>query len=69
MVNTQSQTGLLTEEEATDYLGGIPTGTLRQWRYLNRGPTYVKVGRHVRYRRSDLDAYIEAGRVEPQGAA
>jgi hypothetical protein len=66
---------MLTESEASDYIGGIPVGTLRQWRYLDKsrpkpvGPPYVKLGRHVRYRRSDLDAWLEAHTVEPKGAA
>jgi excisionase family DNA binding protein len=41
----------------------VPEPTLRQWRYLGRGPAYVKVGRHVRYRRSDVEAWLEAGAV------
>lgn len=61
---------MLDEAAAGIYLGGddepIPTGTLRQWRYLNKGPAYSKIGRHVRYRVDDLDAFIAAQRVDPQ---
>lgn len=35
----------------------IPEATLAQWRYLNRGPRYLKLGAHVRYRRSDVNAW------------
>lgn len=38
---------------------GVPESTLAQWRYLGRGPRYLKIGRHVRYRRSDITAWIE----------
>jgi excisionase family DNA binding protein len=29
---------------------------------------FVKIGRHVRFRQADLDAFIAAGRVEAVGA-
>lgn len=38
----------------------IPEATLAQWRYLGRGPRYLKLGGHVRYRRSDVDAWLAA---------
>lgn len=37
--------------------------TLSQWRFANRGPAYVKIGRLVRYREDDLTAWLEAMRV------
>lgn len=39
---------------------GLPQKTLAQWRYLGRGPRWVKIGRHVRYRRSDVDGWLAA---------
>jgi predicted DNA-binding transcriptional regulator AlpA len=39
---------------------GIPEKTWAQWRYLSRGPKYLKLGGHVRYRQSDLDAWFAA---------
>lgn len=53
---------LLTEPQAAEYLGGIPPRTLRQWRYTGKGPIFTKLGRAVRYRRDDLDAWIEGNR-------
>jgi predicted DNA-binding transcriptional regulator AlpA len=38
---------------------GIPETTLAQWRYLKKGPPYIKVGRHVRYRQSDVERWLE----------
>lgn len=37
----------------------IPVRTLGQWRYHGNGPPYVKVGRHVRYRREDVEAWLD----------
>lgn len=37
----------------------IPTKTLAQWRYLGKGPRYIKVGRHVRYRPEDVETWID----------
>ena len=39
---------------------------LEQWRHAGIGPPYIKVGpRVVRYRRADLDAYIQANMRHP----
>lgn len=39
---------------------GLTVGSLAQMRYLGTGPRYVKVGRQIRYRQSDIDEWIEA---------
>jgi predicted DNA-binding transcriptional regulator AlpA len=31
--------------------------TLERWRCIGKGPTYVKLGHHVRYRLTDIKAY------------
>ena len=54
----------LTDVQAADYLGLRPQ-TLRNWRGMDRGPAYVKVGRAVRYSFGDLIAYMEERRVQP----
>ena len=41
-------------------LTGISTVTLERWRVDGGGPPYVKLGRLVKYRRVDLDAFMEA---------
>lgn len=50
---------LMTETGAANVLGLKP-GTLRHWRTTGRvgQPPYVKLNRAVRYRASDLSAYI-----------
>lgn len=58
---------LLTIEEAAAYIGFSPW-TLRKWRSLGRGPSFVRLGGKlgsVRYRLCDLDAYMEASVVHP----
>lgn len=49
---------LLWPEQVAEMLG-VPIGTLANWRYQGRGPGFLKVGRHVRYRRSDVAGWIE----------
>jgi excisionase family DNA binding protein len=50
---------LLSVTELAEYLG-VPVTTLYQWRYRREGPPGFRVGRHVRYRWSDVQEWIEA---------
>ena len=55
---------LLNETDAADALGVMPR-TLRAWRYAEStvtGPAWVKLGRAVRYRRDDINNWIEKNR-------
>ncbi|GJL95392.1 MAG: hypothetical protein DHS20C05_17970 [Hyphococcus sp.] len=47
----------LTNSEAAEYLG-LKIATLNKWRVYGDGPPYLKVGRLIQYRKSDLDAYL-----------
>lgn len=49
---------LLTPEEVSAYLG-VPVQTLTTWRSRGTGPTSIKVGRHRRYRRDDVEQWLE----------
>lgn len=53
---------LYDERAAAAYLGGseapLSTRTLQRWRLEGFGPTYIKLGRLVRYRETDLDEFI-----------
>ena len=53
-----SKAMLLTVEQTAEYLG-LAISTLNNWRHNGEGPGFIKLGRAVRYRQSDLDAYIE----------
>jgi excisionase family DNA binding protein len=48
---------MLTLQEACAYLR-IPEGTLRYWRHLGTGPRSFKIGRHVRYWKTDLVLWL-----------
>lgn len=50
---------LLHVEDVAEYYG-VPVATLYQWRHRGIGPKSAKIGRHVRYRVEDVDAYFEA---------
>ena len=49
---------LLTSSEVAQRLR-VSVATLADWRYKSQGPRFVKVGRLVRYRSGDLEAWIE----------
>jgi hypothetical protein len=54
----------LTPEEVADrYRGGVSVGTLRNWRAMRIGPSYVKIGKAVLYPVDELDAWDEKNRV------
>lgn len=57
--NTTHQ--LMTAKAAAIYLGLSPV-TLSGWRSKAKGPRFVKMGRSVRYDRSDLDAFITSSK-------
>mgnify|MGYP003491382956 CR=1 FL=1 len=54
---------LFTREQAADYLG-VKTQTLSLWACTGRYDLpFIKVGRSVRYKRADLDAFLDSRRV------
>lgn len=55
------QCNMLTTAEAAEYIG-FSEISLRRWRSQGTGPKYLKLGaRRVRYRREDLDAWVDSG--------
>ncbi len=48
---------LLTETDVSRQLR-VSLAALRKWRVMNRGPQFVKIGSLVRYRQTDLDAWL-----------
>jgi len=50
---------LLTQKETAKLLS-ISTKTLEAWRREGKGPPSIKVGGAIRYRRSDLERYIDS---------
>lgn len=43
-------------------LTNISEKTLAQWRWRGVGPSYLKLGGHVRYRNTDVNAWLEGCR-------
>ena len=54
---------MLSEIGLAAYLG-VSVAACRKWRAEGRGPTYIKVGRLVRYRMTDIEAWLS---TRPQG--
>lgn len=48
---------LLTINDLSQMLG-VPVDTLYGWRHRGQGPRGYRVGRHVRYRRADVEAWL-----------
>jgi predicted DNA-binding transcriptional regulator AlpA len=59
---------LLSNSEAAEFLGMSPD-TLPRWRWAGIGPAYLKVGRSIKYRRADLEAFLNESRVNPRNGA
>ncbi|WP_262406251.1 AlpA family transcriptional regulator [Protaetiibacter sp. SSC-01] len=50
---------LMTVEDLSAYLV-IPVATLYKWRTLGEGPRGIRIGRHIRYHRSEVQAWLAA---------
>jgi hypothetical protein len=59
----------LLDEHAAATVLNLSVKTLRRWRWSRCGPPWFRIGgTAVRYRLSDLTAFIEAGRQATAGA-
>lgn len=56
---TTTRSDLLSIGDLSDELG-VPVSTIYTWNSRGTGPNYLKVGRHVRYRRADVDAWLDS---------
>jgi excisionase family DNA binding protein len=60
---------LMNTRELADYLR-INPATVYRWRHSKEGPPPTRLGsKAVRYRRRDVDAWLEAGQQEPSPEA
>ena len=48
---------LMSVPEVAEYLG-IPQTTIYQWNYQRTGPPAFRVGRHLRFKRDDVEAWL-----------
>jgi len=60
LVRLADRVELLTVDEVAQVLK-VPKSTLYQWSYQGDGPPVVRVGRHLRYPRDLLNAWITSG--------
>ena len=58
MTSTSTENILLSTSQLAAELGVTP-GTLRNWRVAGRGPRGARIGGGIRYRRADVDAWID----------
>jgi excisionase family DNA binding protein len=47
----------------------VPAETLRKWRAQGTGPRAAKVGKHLRYRRSEVDRWLAEREQEARSRA
>jgi DNA-binding transcriptional MerR regulator len=57
---------LISHADAAEYLD-IPPATLHQWNHRGVGPRSYRIGKHRKYRHSDLDVFI-ASKASDQAA-
>ena len=65
--DTHANDELLTLSEVAE-LVRVPVATLRYWRHLGSGPQSFRIGRTVRYWRSDVFQWLEKQSSRPQGS-
>lgn len=58
---------LLTPQQLANYLS-VPVATLYDWRYRGDGPPGFRLGKHIRYRKDDVDRWINSRVVAPDRA-
>lgn len=42
---------------------GVPIKTVYAWNHKGTGPRFLKIGRHVRYRPEDVEAWLDRHQV------
>ena len=60
----QAAAPLMTPQEVADRLA-MPVATLQTWRTKGTGPHGFRIGRHVRYRREDVETWLESQAASP----
>jgi len=46
-----------TPAQLAEYLG-VPLATIYRWNYLGTGPKRLRLGRHVRFRKNDVERWL-----------
>ena len=53
----------LINEKQLSTLTGIPAKTWQHFRYVGKGPPFVKIGRSVRYRPSEVESWLATNKA------
>ena len=61
----KSNLPMLTQDQAAELLGLSNPKTLAAWRLRRQGPPYFRVQTSIRYRKEDIDQWLERSRVDP----
>jgi hypothetical protein len=69
MPQTPTTSDALVDEWAVAERLNVPAATVRQWRYLRKGPRFLKVGRHVRYDPRDVESWLDGGADAPDNSS
>lgn len=59
---------LLSPQQLADYLG-VPLRTVYSWNHDGTGPEYIRIGKHARYRRDVVEAWLTANTAAKEPAA
>lgn len=54
----------MTTEDVAEFFQ-VPKNTIYAWRSRDVGPPAIKVGRHLRWRREDVEAWVREHADEP----
>lgn len=54
---TEPDNQLLTVKELAELLQ-VPVPTIHNWRYRRQGPKGFRVGRHIRFLKSDVESWL-----------
>ncbi|MBA3360349.1 MAG: helix-turn-helix transcriptional regulator [Acidimicrobiia bacterium] len=49
---------LVSAQDLATYLG-VPVATVYSWRYRQEGPPAIRIGRHLRYRWPEVQAWLD----------
>lgn len=56
---------MMTPNEVANFLG-VPLTTVYAWNHKGTGPRRVRIGRHVRYAKADVDLWLEKQYAETE---
>lgn len=49
---------IMTTKDVAEYLR-VPVTTIYRWNLNDEGPRRIRLGRHLRYRKSDVDEWLD----------